>query len=119
MVAIHSAPKAVARYQRLLISEWTQQFPKEVLSLLWSIVRDSAASAETENLLPFLDPESTAGIPAHHFQEIARRIAEGTALIRLAELPPFPLDYVPPRKLSGAAGRAIRLAAYLTLPAHT
>jgi hypothetical protein len=119
MVTLQSGPERIAEYQTLLLSEWKKTFPEEVLSLLWGLVAGVPPRPQPDPLFQLLDPGASASFPIGFFRSLVRQIAEAAKFIRLANLPEMPAEYVPPRRLTKHLGQANRLAAYLTLQAHT
>ena len=115
-VTIQSSTEAVQAYQSLLLTDWSDELPAHVLSLLSSIVKKDDDTT-TAPLLQVLDPDGTK-FDSDYFESIVDRIVDSSKLVGLAELPMLSDYSIPRSRLSRAARQANSLSTYLTLPAH-
>jgi hypothetical protein len=119
MVTAQSGPERVAEYRDLLLSEWKKNLPDEVLALLWRTVAAAPPPPEPAALSQLLDPGYSASFPVDYFRSMLVRIRDAASFVRVSNLPEVPAAYAPPKRLAKPAWLANRLAAYLTLQAHS
>jgi hypothetical protein len=117
MLNVVAGEANASAYQRLLLSDWKRDFPDEVLALLSSTL-GAGHGQEGDPLWKLLTPGSNGVFPVDFFRSLLHRIDDATRFVLLADLPPLPQDYDPPRRLSKSAWQAVRLTTYLTLQAN-
>lgn len=118
MMVVEANAANIAEYRRLLTSEWTRSWVRDVLALLWASVSAPSPNADTTALLDLLDPAPSVGYPNDVFYGVLHRLKDGAAFMRMSGLPTLPVVYAPLRPLSGPAWQGVRFATWLTLPAH-
>jgi len=116
MLTIQTKPKVVAGYKRLLLSEWTDSLPDEVIGLLWNSMNHITEG--DQSLLNLLNPASNHLLSAERFSSCVMRIREGSKLIRWARFPELPTGYAASKKRPAGVWHANQLAVVLTLNLH-
>lgn len=116
MTKVVMTAEQIAEYQRLLVADWKKDLPEAVLELLWSAIRPEQTNGN-EGVVAWLGSKGDRQPSGNFADEILRHIRDAKHLISATGLPALPPSYNSSKRMSKTEWQALRLSAYMILPA--